>query len=43
MRMDTMEIDDDTYIDKSLTMEGLITQGTLSTWKHMDRQNIQYN
>lgn len=31
IRMDTMEIDDDTYIDKSLTMEGLITQGTVST------------
>ncbi len=34
--MDAMEIDDDVSINKSLTMEGLITQGTVSTWKHME-------
>lgn len=29
IRMDTMEIDDDIYMNKNLTMEGLITKGTV--------------
>lgn len=29
IRMDTMEIDDDIYINKNLTMEGLIPKGTV--------------
>lgn len=39
-RMDSMEIDDDMYLDRKFTMQGLITEGTVSTWKHMDGQNI---
>lgn len=43
--MDSMEIDDDIYINKNLTMQGLIAQGTVSTWKHMDGniKNVSYN
>lgn len=29
IRMDMMEIDDDIYMNKNLTMEGLITKGTV--------------
>lgn len=31
IRMDSMEIEDDIYINKNLTMSSLITQGTVQT------------
>ncbi len=36
-----MEIDDDVYINKNLTMDSLINKGTVSTCKHVDTGKIK--